>query len=154
MGNTMDTLRVKYTRQMNEYDQLINQALRTKSTTNMPRIRALNVSIGKTLDEMIAQLAFLKRTGPNLTKERNELTDKLKRIQQEYNELAKNRDELETLRRIRQEESSEAKRELYWYLIVFFALAVILLLVAIWMSYKKEITAPTASMPPMTAALV
>lgn len=149
----MDALRTKYTRQMEEYDQLISDAVRRSSTENMPRIRALNVSIGRTLDEMITELTQVRRTGPSLTKERNELTEKLRRIQKDYNDLAANRDELETLRRIRQEEGTEAKRELYWYLIVFFALALVLLVAAVWMSYKNETTAPMASMPPMTAAL-
>lgn len=150
----METLRVKYTNQMQEYDRLISDALRSKTTSNMPRIRALNVSIGKTLDEMISQLTFLRKNTPSLNTERNNLMSRLERIQNEYNELAKNRDELETLRRIRQEESTEANRQLYWYLIAFFGACLLLFLALFMVTQRKESTAPMASMPPTTAAFV
>lgn len=150
----METLRVKYTNQMQEYDRLISDALRLKTTSNMPRIRALNISIGKTLDEMISQLTFLRKNTPSLNTERNNLMSRLERIQKEYNELAKNRDELETLRRIRQEESTEANRQLYWYLIAFFGACLLLFLALFMVTQRNESTAPMASMPPTTAAFV
>jgi len=154
MANTMETLRVKYTSQMQEYDRLIADAIRSGNVSQMPRIRALNVAIGKTLDEMITQITFLKKNTPSLKKERDDLVEKLERIQKEYNELAKNRDELETLRRIRQQESTEANRLLYLYLFAFLGVCIIILLVLLFMTQRKESTAPMASMPPTTAALV
>lgn len=146
----METLRAKYTSQMREYDGLIAKG----DVSKLPRIRQLNVLIGQTLDQMITQLTFLKKTTPSLQTERNELTAQLERIQTQYNELAANRDELETLRRIRMEESTEANRMLYMYLIAFFVACAGLILVLFFASQKKEITAPIASTPPMTAALV
>ena len=154
MGNTMDVLRGQYTRQLNEYDRLVNQALATGNTRQLPRIRQLNVSLGKTLDEMIGQVTFLKQNSPTIKRERDQLTEQLRRIQREYNALVANRDQLETLRRIRQQESTEANRQLYWYLFAFFGLVVVLLVAMLFFSYRKETTAAIASTPPMTAALV
>lgn len=151
----MDVLRGQYTRQLNEYDRLVNEALRSDNPQQLPRIRSLNVEIGKTLDEMITQLTFLKRNTPTLASERNKLTQRLREIQREYNALVATSDQLETLRRIRQQESKQADQQLYWYLIVFFGAVIVLLVVMMFFSnYKNEATAPIASTPPMTAALV
>lgn len=151
----MDVLRRDYTRQLNEYDRLVNQALLSNNAQQLPRIRDLNVAIGQTLDKMITQLTFLKRNTPTLASERTQLTQRLRDIQKDYNALVANRDQLETLRRIRQQESTEANRQLYWYLALFFGAVVVLLLMMLFMSsYKNETTAPIASTPPMTAALV
>ncbi len=146
----METLRVRYDGQLREYDGLIAKG----DVSNLPRIRQLNVAIGKTLDQMITQLTFLKKSTPSIQKERDELMKQLHKIQTDYNELASNRDELETLRRIRMEESTEANRMLYMYLLAFFGACVVLVLVLFFMSQRKESTAPIASTPPMTAALV
>ncbi len=150
MGNTMETLRTRYGAQMREYDRLIAAG----SVASLPRIRQLNIEIGKTLDQMITQLTFLKKTTPSIQKERTELINQLSRIQKEYNELASNRDQLETLRRIRMEESTDATRMLYRYLLAFFVACAGLIVILFFMSQRKEITAPIASTPPMTAALV
>jgi lipopolysaccharide export LptBFGC system permease protein LptF len=151
----MDVLRGQYTRQLSEYDRLVNQALLSNNLQQLPRIRELNVAIGGTLDKMITELTFLKRNTPTLASERNQLTQRLREIQKEYNALVANRDQLETLRRIRQQESTEANRQLYWYLALFFgAIVVMLLMMLFFSSYKNETTAPIASTPPMTAALV
>ncbi len=146
----MDTLRAKYNTQMREYDRLIA----TGSVTSLPRIRQLNASIGKLLDQMITQLTFLKKSTPSIRTERDKLVKQLDRIQREYNELAANRDELETLRRIRMEEGGEATKMLYRYLLAFFVACAGLILLLFFVSQRNEITAPIASTPPMTAALV
>lgn len=151
----MDGLRGQYARQLNEYDRLINEALRFDSPQQLPRIRSLNVEIGKTLDKMIRELTFLRRNTPTLATERNKLTQRLQDIQKEYNALVATSDQLETLRRIRQQEGKQTEQQLYWYLIVFFGTIVVFLVVMmVFSNYKNEATAPIASTPPMTAALV
>ena len=146
----METLRARYEQQMRDYDRLIAQG----NVSTLPRIRQLNVALGQTIDQMITELTFLKRTTPSIQSERETLMDQLDRIQRQYNELVANRDELETLRRIRMEESSEANTILYRYLLAFFVACLGLMLVVFFMSQRKESTAPIASTPPMTAALV
>ena len=150
----MDVLRVKYETQLKEYDALIGEALEASDTSQLPRLRTLNTSIGSTLNEMIQQLTFLKKDTPDLKKERDELIIRLRRIQQDYDGLRVNTDELETLRRIRQQESSEANQILYMYLFFFFIVCLVIVLYLLFMTHRKDMTAARASMPPTTAAFV
>lgn len=150
----MDALRVQYERQVKEYDSLVAQALQSNDATQIPKLRDLNAGIAKTLNEMIQQLTFLKKDTPNIKTERNELIERLRQIQKDYNGLLVNTDKLETLRRIRQQESSEANRLLYMYLFFFLTVCVAVLAYLLFMTQRKDTTAASASMPPTTAAFV
>lgn len=150
----MDELRNKYDRQLKEYDSLVNSAINTNDTTQVTKLRALNEGIAKTLNEMIEKLTFMKKESPSLTKERDELIGRLRQIQMDYNGLRVNTDQLETLRRIRQQESSEADRQLYLYFGFFLLVCFIMVVYLAFMTHKKETTAPSASIPPTTAAFV
>jgi hypothetical protein len=150
----MDELRATYRKQLSEYDALVTSAIASQDASQIPKIKELNTAISKTLNDMIEKSTYLKKETPDLTKLRDELVGKLRKIQQDYNGLLANTDTLETLRRIRQQESSSNNKELYWYLIFFFGLAFILFLYVLFFTYKKETTAAIASTPPMTAALV
>jgi len=141
----MDALQRKYERQLKEYDALLVSGDKTK-------LREVNVAISKTLHEMIEMLTFLKKETPSLKQERDELLVKLRRIQRDYNGLVTNTDELETLRRIRAEESDQGKRELSWYLLLFL-LASFCLMVYVFLYGRKEATAAIASAVPTTPAL-
>ena len=147
----METLRTKYARQLGEYDELL---ARGDDVSKLSRIRELNVALGKTIDEMITELTFLKEETPSIERERNDLMTQLNRIQRQYNDLADARDEYETLRRIRMEESAEANTMLYTYLLVFFVACLGLMGLVVFMSQRKDTTAPIARMPPTTAAFV
>lgn len=146
----MDELRKQYEKQVAEYESII----RSGDPSKMERLRQLNTAIGNTLNKMIEQLTFLKKDTPNLKKERDELLERLRQIQKDYNGLLVNTDQLETLRRIRQQESGEADKQLQMYLFFFLAVCLAILLYLVFMTYKKDTTAPSASMPPTTAALV
>lgn len=150
----MDELRVKYENQLKEYDALVDTAINTNDTTYIAKLRALNEGIAKTLNEMIQKLTFMKKESPSLTKERDELITRLRQIQMDYNGLLVNTDNLETLRRIRQQESTEANRQLYIYFGLFLLVCLILVVYLAFMSHRKDTTAARASMPPTTAALV
>lgn len=150
----MDALRAKYERQLKEYDDLVRVSLQSGDASQIPKLRDLNASISKTLNEMIQQLTFLKRDTPDIKKERNELIERLRQIQKDYNGLLVNTDQLETLRRIRQQESSEANRLLYMYLFFFLAVCVAVFLYLMFMTQRKDTTAASASMPPTAAAFV
>lgn len=150
---TMDALRVAYEKQTKEYDMLVEDAIRTNDVSKLRKIKDLNSIISKTLNDMIEKLTFLKKETPSLKKERDELISRLQQIQLDYNGLLVNTDQLETLRRIRQQESTEANRQLYMYIGLF--LAVCLLLVVYLMFVKRKVmTAASASIPPTAAALV
>jgi hypothetical protein len=150
----MDELRVKYDRQLKEYDSLVSAAINTNDTSQVAKLRALNEGIAKTLNEMIEKLTFMKKESPSLTKERDELVARLRQIQMDYNGLRVNTDQLETLRRIRQQESTEANRQLYLYFGFFLLVCLIMIVYLAFMTHRKDTTAASASIPPTTAAFV
>ena len=150
----MDELRVKYERQLKEYDTLVDNAINTNDATQIDKLRKLNEGIAKTLNDMIEKLTFMKKETPSLKKERDELVNRLRQIQMDYNGLLVNTDKLETLRRIRQQESTEANRQLYWYFGFFLLVCLIIVIYLMFMTHRKDTTAASASMPPTTAALV
>lgn len=150
----MDEIRVKYERQIKEYEDIVATALDTNDTTQLARIRSMNQAIAKTLNEMIEKSTFLKKDTPSLTKERDELVSRLRQIQMDYNGLLVNTDQLETLRRVRQQESTEANRQLYWYIGFFLLVCLLLIVYLAFMTHRNDSTAPMASMPPTAAAFV
>ena len=150
----MDELRAKYEKQLEEYNTLVEQTLNRGDVSQVEKLRAMNTALSKTLNEMIEKATFLKKDTPNLKRERDELVERLRQIQKEYNGLLVNTDTLETLRRIRQQESSEANRQLYLYLFFFLILSMGIFVYLLFMTQRKDTTAPMASMPPTTAALV
>lgn len=150
----MDELRAKYEKQLEEYNTLVEQTLTRGDVSQVEKLRAMNTALSKTLNDMIEKATFLKKDTPNLKRERDELIDRLRQIQREYNGLLVNTDALETLRRIRRQESSEADRQLYLYLFFFLIVCAGIFLYLLFMTQRKDTTAPMASMPPTTAALV
>lgn len=150
----MDELRSTYEKQMKDYETLLENALKTSDVSQIQKLRDMNSALSKTLSAMIEKTTFLKKDTTILKRERDELIDRLRQIQKEYNELSVNRDTLETLRRIRRQESSEADRQLYLYLFFFLIVCAGIFLYLLFMTQRKDTTAPMASMPPTTAALV
>ena len=150
----MDELRVKYETQLKEYDSLVDSAIATNDTSQIAKLRSLNEAIAKTLNEMIEKLTFLKKETPSIKKERDELVARLTQIQKDYNGLLVTTDQLETLRRIRQQESTEANRQLYLYFGFFLLVCLIMILYLAFMTQRKDTTAAIARTPPTTAALV
>jgi small-conductance mechanosensitive channel len=150
----MDELRVKYKTQLSEYDTLVRSALQSQDVSQVPRLQGLNIALSRTLNQMIENLTFLKRETPTITSERDELLDRLKQIQKDYNGLRADTDTLETLRRIRQQEGTEANRQLYMFFLFFLVVCIVIVLYLMFATQKKDNTAPSASMPPTAAALV
>jgi hypothetical protein len=151
----MDETKKRYTEQLREYDRVVDQTIQTQDLSRLPKIRELNTALAKTMNQMIEEMTFLKKDTPELMKTRDELLGRLRRIQKEYNGLLVNTDQLETLRRIRQQESRDSDRELYMYLIFFLLVALAIVLFVLFVSsQRKEATAASASIPPTAAALV
>ena len=149
----MDSLNAKYAQQMATYDTLVNTAIAKQDASAIPKIKAANEAISQTLNDMIHQITFMKKETPAITTERDRLVGKLRQIQKDYNGLLVNRDQLETLRRIRQQEGSDYKKQLYWYLIAFFGILVAILITMLFFQ-KKAATATMASTVPSTAPFV
>jgi uncharacterized membrane protein (DUF106 family) len=151
----MDQAGKQYADQLREYDRVIDDAIRKQDLAQLPKIRELNTALGKTLNKMIEDTTFLKKNTPDMEKTRDELLDRLRKIQSDYNGLKANTDQLETLRRIRKEQSRESNSELYMYLLFFLVVALCIVVLVFFMSgQKKAATAPIASIPPIAATLV
>jgi hypothetical protein len=150
----MDALKAKYVSQLAEYDTLSSQAIQSEDTTKIPKLRELNIKIAETLNEMIEKLTFLKQNTPDIKEERSKLIQKLGQIQRDYSGLIAATDTLETLRRIRQQASHDADSQLRLYLLFFLLLALCIVFYVLFMAQRKDSTAPSASTPPMMAALV
>jgi hypothetical protein len=148
----MEELNAKYERLTAEYDKTVDDAIKAKDASQLPKIKELNTQVSKTLNDMLEKLTFMKKESPNLKVERDKLVQKLGKIQSDYSELVAKTDTLETLRRIRQQESGDGNRQLYWYLIAFLIVALLLLLYLMFYG-KREATATIASAVPMTPAL-
>lgn len=151
----MDVLQAKYTTQLAEYDALTAQAIQSDDVTAIPQIRAKNIQIAATLNEMITSLTFLKQnTTSTVKQERDALIQKLVQIQNDYNSLNESKDTLETLRRIRQQVNYDAQSQLRLYLLFFLLFALCIVFYVMFIAQKKDTTAASASTPPIMAALV
>jgi hypothetical protein len=150
----MDTLKTKYATQLAQYNTLSSQAIQAEDTSQIPKLREMNIAIAGTLNDMIEKLTFLKQNTPDIKKERNALIQKLGQIQRDYSGLIAATDTLETLRRIRQQASYDADSQLRLYLLFFLLLALCIVFYVMFMAQKKDTTAPSARTPPMMAALV
>ena len=150
----MDALKAKYVSQLAEYDSLSSQAITAEDTSKIPKLRELNIQIAATLNEMIEKLTFLKQNTTDIRQERDMFIQKLGQIQRDYSGLIAATDTLETLRRIRQQASHDADSQLRLYLLFFLLFALCIVFYVLFMAQRKDSTAPSASTPPMMAALV
>jgi hypothetical protein len=145
-------LRTQYINKVAEYDSIVNSAVASNDTTKIARIRQLNQEISAILDQMLQKIAETKQSTPVLVSERDELVKKLRRIQFDYNGLLVNTDALETLRRIREQESGSNSKALTRYLFFFFVICLLVMLAMLFFkkgSYSSITTsAPTPNMTP------
>jgi uncharacterized membrane protein YozB (DUF420 family) len=113
----------------------------------------MSEGIQTTLNKMIENLTYLKKETPDLKAERDKLLADLRRIQQDYSAMLVNTDDLETLRRIRQQENGEAKRLLMMYLFAFLFVCTMLIIYLIYIGRKTPTSQTTAPTPTMSPAL-
>lgn len=152
MSGALDT---DYKQQLAAYEAAIEQTIRANDASRLPQLRQMSEGIQKTLNKMIEGLTFLKKDTPNIQKERDFLVERLRQIQLDYNGLLVNTDTLETLRRIREQEGGDMKRDLYRYLLFFFVVCMgVVLLLLFTTGQKKESTATSAPTPSMTPPLM
>jgi hypothetical protein len=153
----MDDLSRQYEQRITRYNQLIADSIQVpgRFQSNLPTIRRLNAEIAAILDKMVAQLAMVKKEDRNFIAQRDQLYKNLKRIHQESNALAKDRDTLETLRRIREFNETETKSSVNLYMIFFLILALVVLLALVFKGtgQKNDMTITTPSSPAAIPAL-
>jgi hypothetical protein len=113
----------------------------------------MSEGIQTTLNKMIENLTYLKKDTPDIKAERDTLLETLRRIQLDYSAMVTNTDDLETLRRIRQQENGEARRELTLYLMAFLFVCCMLLVYLVYTGRKAPTSQTAAATPTMSPAL-
>lgn len=142
-------------RDIDAYEAAITQALASNDATKLPEIRMLADRAIASLNKRIEDITYLKTDTSNIRMERDRLLSVLRRIQSDYNGLLENTDDLETLRRIREQEGGAAQKEQLWYLVAFLIAAVALLGVIFVMGGQKALaTAISPSTPAISPPLM
>jgi hypothetical protein len=142
-----------YQRQVAEYEAMLEASIRQNDPTKLPDLRTKSEGIQATLNKMIENLTYLKKETPDIRSERDSLLAKLRRIQQDYSAMLVNTDDLETLRRIRQQENGEARRMLMVYLMAFLFVCTMLIIYLMYTGRKTPTSQTTAPTPTMSPAL-
>jgi len=140
--HTLPQLRQEYEQKMQAYDALFLQASTANDLTKVPELKKMNKEISDILDKMQFILTNSKDTDMDIQETRRDLVAKLQRIQQDFNGLSQQTDQLQTLRRIRLQESVEGKKDLYWYILLFLGLAIMIGVVLIFFT-KRASPIPT-----------
>ena len=123
------SLEAEYTRLDTLYRKLAQDALNVDDKTSIiTQIKSVNQQLAGVLDKMLMAVAQVKQDGSKITEYKDELVRRLRTIRSDYDNLRKNTDQLETLRRIREYEQSKASGSLNWYLLGFFVLCGVLVL--------------------------
>jgi len=136
-----------------EYNQLVTTTLENPAqiNTNLTQIQAKNVEIANKLNQLIQDSAMSGSTDPSVENARQDLIQKLNRIQRDYNGLIQNSDKLETLRRIRSFKADSSQSELQLYLFVFLFLGLVVIVVLMFKRQNAD-TAPAIPSNPSTMA--
>lgn len=151
--NQFESLDSAYRKQVAAYEAAMQSSVRQKDPSKLAELRTMSEQIQATLNKMIENLTYLKKETPDIRAERDALLEKLRRIQRDYSEMIVNTDDLETLRRIRETEGGEARRQLLLYLAAFLFVCVMLIVYLMFVGRKKETSATTVPTPTMSPAL-
>lgn len=142
-----------YKRQVAAYEAVISQSIRANDPARIAELRKQSEEIQNTLNKMIENLTYLKKETPDIRSQRDSLLEKLRRIQRDYSAMLVNTDDLETLRRIREQENGEAHRQLLLYLMAFLFLTMVLLVYLMYVGRSAETTPTATAIPTMSPAL-
>jgi len=137
----MDALESSYKTKRAEYNTLI--AL--NDPDKLPRIRQLNSELSEILHRMLEEVTKVKGEANNLKSYRDELMQKLVKIQKESSILMKQRDQYETLRALQAHEKTKFDATLFWYLLLLGIVTLIFIIVLIWKGGYKLPTMPTTT---------
>jgi hypothetical protein len=137
----MNALERDYVTKRAEYDSLI--ALNDPS--KLPDIQTLNTELSKILHSMLEEVSKVKGSAEKLRPYRDELIQKLVKIQNESSIMLKQRDQYETLRALQTHEKTKFDSTLFWYMISLGIVTLIFIIVLIWKGGYKLPTMPTTT---------
>lgn len=152
-SSSFSTLDATYQQQVAAYEALLQETINNNRPSRANELRAKSEEIQNTLHKMIENVTYLKKDTPDIRAQRDSLLEKLRRIQQDYSAMIVNTDDLETLRRIREQENGEAHRQLLLYLMAFLFMTMLLLVYLMYAGRSADATPTTTATPAMSAAL-
>jgi uncharacterized membrane protein (DUF106 family) len=143
----MEDLQKAYATKYHEYEILIQ----TGDANKVEKIRQLNLELSDLLSKMMTQLGQVQTNNHLLEQYTKDLNDKLVRIQNDYNALAKKKDTLQTLQGIREHQQATFSGAFFWYSIALF---IALLLFFFLLIYKVAAKPATTASPTTTPAFI
>lgn len=148
----MAELESQYDSQREEYNQLIDEAMERGARESIAKIQDLNTGMSETVGKMMTLLETTNVNPEDIVFYRNKLEEQLLRIQNDQNLLKSSKDEIETLRRIRQYEATKANTSLNLYMIALALLSIILVFVIFAFGRYRSVE-PTYAIPSAAAII-
>jgi hypothetical protein len=137
----MNALEKDYVTKRAEYDRLIG----LNNPANLPQIQSLNSQLSVILHSMLEEVTKIRGSANNLQTYRDDLMQKLLKIQNESSILLKQKDQYETLRALQAHEKTKFDATLFWYLLSLAIFTVIFIIVLVWKGGYKLPTMPTTT---------
>lgn len=145
----MNALQQTYAIKKSAYETMI-----ASSNPNVNELKRLNTELSNLLTQMLNELAKVKEDAGHIEQYRNDLVRKLVAIQKDHTTLLSEREQLRTLRALREYEETKFNAAFFWYGLVFTILAILFFFILLWKGYKAPTIPTTTSsattMPPFT----
>jgi hypothetical protein len=140
----MNALQQTYAIKKSAYETMI-----ASSNPNVNELKRLNTELSFLLTQMLTELAKVKQDAGHIEQYRNELVRKLVAVQKDYTTLLNKREQLKTLRALREYEETKFNASFFWYGLAFTILAILFFFILLWKGHKAT-TIPTTTSSAMT----
>jgi DnaJ-domain-containing protein 1 len=141
----MDELNKQYATLMAQYEDEVQQAIQSGDIKpHIQKLKQLNQQLSSVLDEML-HVSVQSKTRTDM------LFEQLDRIQKDYNGLVQSTDQLETLRRIRDQRNPHSFQTFFY---LFIGLCLLLFVFVFFKNYISDSTASIPTTPAITPPLI
>ncbi len=145
----MNTLEQTYAIKKASYEAMIRS-----SNPNLNELKRLNNELSFLLTQMLTELAKVRQEAGHIEQYRNELVRKLVAVQKDYTTLLSERQQLKTLRALREYEETKFNAAFFWYGLAFTIVVILFFFILLWKGHKTTTSPTTTSsatmMPPLT----
>jgi triphosphoribosyl-dephospho-CoA synthetase len=135
----MNALQQTYAIKKSAYETMI-----ASSNPNVNELKRLNTELSNLLTQMLTELAKVKEDAGHIEQYRNDLVRKLVAVQKDYTTLLSEREQLRTLRALREYEETKFNAAFFWYGLAFVIVTVVFFFILLWKGYKAP-TIPTTT---------
>lgn len=140
----MNSLEQTYAIKKASYEAIIRS-----SNPNVNELKRLNTELSGILTQILSELSKVKQDAGHIEQYRNELVRKLVAVQKDYTTLLNEREQLKTLRALREYEETKFNASFFWYGLAFTILAILFFFILLWKGHKAT-TIPTTTSSAMT----